>query len=235
MTSKPDQGELFSAPPARLWVGEIERDCRRRGLWPVIGTDEAGRGPLAGPVVAAAVVLRDGARLPGLDDSKLLSEAAREALVPAIEAGSAAFSVVEADVARIDALNILGASLWAMRQAVGACWAQLQAQPSEGRVAMPALVLVDGNRRIPDLVRPAQRTIVKGDRRSRAIAAASILAKVHRDHLMVALAEVHPGYGFEIHKGYPTPAHLQALDRLGPCAAHRPGFKPVAEALARRR
>ena len=234
MGKRGSQTELFGEAPRRLQIGEIEQACRRAGLWPVIGTDEVGRGPLAGPVVAAAVVLRDGARLPGLDDSKQLNGAQREALVPLIEAGCLARAVVEGSVAQISELNILGASMWAMRQAVQACWRQLEVVPQGERGAMPALVLVDGNRPIPGLLRPGQRPIVKGDRRSRAIAAASILAKVYRDRQMVRQALVYPGYGFEVHKGYPTPTHLAALRELGPTAIHRPTFGPVAAALAAR-
>ena len=228
------QEQLFDAPPRCYRIGEIEQACRRAGLWPVIGTDEVGRGPLAGPVVAAAVVLRDGARLPGLDDSKRLNEAQREALVPLIRAGSLAWSVVAGSVAQISELNILGASMWTMREAVQRCWRQLEAQPLSSRGPLPMLVLVDGNRPIPGLVRPGQRPVVKGDRRSRAIAAASILAKVHRDRQMIEHATRYPGYGFEVHKGYPTPTHLAALHQLGPTAIHRPTFAPVAAAIAAR-
>ncbi len=239
------QGDLFAAPAGRrqrgsaprakpggkvTWrIGDEERRCKRQGAWPVIGTDEAGRGPLAGPVVAAAVALRDGARLPGLDDSKALTEAQREALVPAIHTHALAWAVVEGSVEDITERNILGASLWAMEQAVRQV---AEAMKASGQPA--ALVLVDGNRPIPGLQTPPQRALVKGDARSRAIAAASILAKVHRDQLLTAMERTYPGYGFAVHKGYPTPAHLQALRELGPCPAHRPTFRPVAELLAQR-
>jgi ribonuclease HII len=234
VSSKRGQSELFDAPRRVFRIGEIERSCRQAGLWPLIGTDEVGRGPLAGPVVAGAVILRDGARLPGLDDSKQLSEAQREALVEPIQAGALAWSVVEGSLDRIERLNILGASLWAMAEAVRACWRQLEAMPAATRGVMPRLVVVDGNKTLPGLVRPGQRAVVKGDRRSRAIAAASILAKVHRDHLMVRMAERYPGYGFESHKGYPAPVHLRALERLGPTPIHRVGFAPVAAAIKAR-
>ncbi len=211
-----------AARPRRPRVGEVEQALRRDGIWPVVGTDEVGRGPLFGAVVAAAVCLRDGARLPGLDDSKALSEAAREALVPKIRAASLAFAVVEADPERIAIDNILGASMWAMREAVRQVLAALEAAGAP----RPALVVVDGNRPIGRLG-CAQRTYVGGDGRSRAIAAASVLAKVHRDAAMVALDAVYPGYGIARHKGYPTREHLEALARLGPTPLHRRGFAPV--------
>ena len=220
----------FPPTPPAAKLGSVEQRLRRDGIWPVIGTDEAGRGPLFGPVVAAAVVLRDGARLPGLDDSKVLSEAAREALEPQIQAASLAWAVAEGDVERIGRDNILQASLWAMRQAIEQVLAQLErdGQPP------PMLVLVDGNRAIPGLVVPGQRPVVKGDSLSRAIAAASILAKVARDRQIVALDAVYPGYGLAQHKGYPTKAHVAALERLGPTPQHRRGFAPVDAAWAAR-
>ncbi len=217
-------------PAAAPKLGSVEQRLRREGLWPVVGTDEAGRGPLFGPVVAAAVVLRDGARLPGLDDSKQLSEAEREALEPQIQAAALAWAVAEGDVARIGRDNILQASLWAMRQAVELVLVQLR----DAGHPPPRLVLVDGNRTIPGLVAPGQRAIVKGDALSRAIAAASVLAKVARDRQIVALDATYPGYGLAQHKGYPTRAHLEALDRLGPTPLHRRGFAPVEAAWARR-
>jgi ribonuclease HII len=203
--------------------GEAEDHCRALGLWPLIGTDEVGRGPLAGPVVTAAVLLQDGAELPGLNDSKLLSHAQRLTLGPLIERQALAFAVVFADVAQIEARNILGASLWAMGQAVG----QVQQQLRDRGTAPPALVLVDGHMPVPGLALP-QRTLVKGDSRSRAIAAASILAKLARDAYMDALENQYPGYGFAAHKGYGVPQHMLALQRLGPCREHRRSFAPVA-------
>ncbi|MCO4761462.1 MAG: ribonuclease HII [Myxococcales bacterium] len=218
------QGDLFGTRPHR--IGDEERRCKREGIWPVVGTDEVGRGPLAGPVVAAAVLLKDGARLPGLDDSKKLTHAQRVALVPEIERQSLAFAVVEGSVAEITARNILGASMWAMNQAVSQVCAALSEQS-----VTPALVLVDGNRPIPGFDAVEQRPVVKGDSRSRAIAAASVLAKVYRDNLMAEMATAYPGYGFEVHKGYPTKMHMQALAELGPCPHHRPTFGPVAKLL----
>lgn len=203
--------------------GEAEDYCRAHGLWPLIGTDEVGRGPLAGPVVTAAVLLHDDAVLPGLNDSKLLTHAQRLTLGPLIENQAIAFAVVFGDVAQIAARNILGASLWAMGEAV----AQVQQRLHSQGLADPALVLVDGHMPVPGLRLP-QKTLVKGDSRSRAIAAASILAKLARDAYMDELETRFPGYGFASHKGYGVPQHLAALHHLGPCPEHRRGFAPVA-------
>ncbi|MEQ1712718.1 MAG: ribonuclease HII [Hyphomicrobium sp.] len=184
---------------------------------PIAGIDEAGRGPWAGPVVAAAVVL-DPSRLPaGIDDSKALDEGAREIVYARIVASCSAYGIGIADVERIDRDNILNATLWAMAQAV----AQLPVPPR--------LALIDGNR-APRLA-CTTRTIVKGDAKCLSIAAASILAKVTRDRLMVALAAEWPGYGFERHKGYGTPEHKDALARLGVTPHHRRSFRPVQLAL----
>jgi ribonuclease HII len=188
---------------------------------PVAGVDEAGRGPLAGEVVAAAVILDPSAPIEGLDDSKKLSAARREALSGLVRARALAWSVARASVEEIDRLNILNASLLAMRRAVDALGLR------------PAHVLVDGNR-CPDW-RYAATAVVGGDARVPAISAASVLAKVERDRAMCVLEREYPGYGFALHKGYPTPAHLEALARLGPCPAHRRSFAPVrlAEAQCR--
>lgn len=183
----------------------------------VAGVDEAGRGPLAGPVVAAAVILDDLQPIKGLADSKVLSPARREALYDEIRAKALCSCVAEASAAEIDELNILQATMLAMRRAV------------EGLRLKPAKVLVDGNR-IPVLKVPAE-AIVKGDAKVKAISAASILAKVHRDRLCLALHEAHPQYGFDGHKGYPTPEHLAALRAHGVCPAHRRSFAPVRELL----
>lgn len=174
------------------------------------GVDEAGRGPLAGPVYAAAVVLNLGSEIPGLDDSKKLTEKRREALFPVICREARRYAVATASPEEIDRLNILGATLLAMRRAV------------EALTAAPGLVLVDGNR-LPELAVPA-RAVVKGDGLSASIAAASILAKVSRDRYMTGLEEEYPGYGFARHKGYPTKLHYQALDALGPSPVHRRTF-----------
>lgn len=182
----------------------------------VAGVDEAGRGPLAGPVVAAAVILDDERPIRGLADSKLLSPQRRERLHDEILARALCHCVGTASVEEIDQLNILQATLLAMQRAV------------ERLRLPPRLVLVDGNR-LPALEVPA-RAIVQGDARVAAISAASILAKVHRDRLCLELDRRHPQYGFAAHKGYPTPAHLQALRAHGPCAEHRRSFAPVREA-----
>ncbi|HMA32583.1 MAG TPA: ribonuclease HII [Casimicrobiaceae bacterium] len=181
----------------------------------VAGIDEAGRGPLAGPVVAAAVILDPARPVEGLRDSKLLSPQRRERLAVEIRARAIAWAIAECSVVEIDALNILQATLLAMRRAVDA----LQ--------IVPAQALVDGDR-CPDLVCPV-RAIVKGDRDIAVIGAASILAKTARDAMLLALDQQYPVYGFARHKGYGTPEHLAALDLHGPCPAHRRSFAPVAQ------
>ncbi|MCK6425394.1 MAG: ribonuclease HII [Burkholderiaceae bacterium] len=183
----------------------------------VAGVDEAGRGPLAGPVVAAAVILDDQQPIAGLADSKALTGRRREALFDAIRARALACCIAEASVEEIDRLNILQATLLAMRRAV------------EGLRLRPGLVQVDGNR-LPVLPMPAE-AIVQGDAKVPAISAASILAKVHRDRLCLELHARFPGYGFDVHKGYPTPAHLAALGRHGASPVHRRSFAPVRAAL----
>lgn len=183
----------------------------------VAGVDEAGRGPLAGPVVAAAVILDDQRPIRGLADSKVLAPRRREALHDAIRADALCCAVGIASAAEIDALNILQATLLAMRRAV------------EGLRLKPAKVLVDGNR-IPVLPVRAE-AIVKGDAKVPSISAASIVAKVVRDRLCAELHAAWPQYGFDLHKGYPTPEHLAALRAHGPCPEHRRSFAPVREAL----
>lgn len=185
----------------------------------IAGVDEAGRGPLAGPVVAAAVILDDTQPIEGLNDSKKLTALQRERLYDEIRAKALCCSVAEATVDEIDAINILQATMLAMRRAV------------EGLRLRPAQVLVDGNR-LPVLKVPAE-AIVQGDATVTSIAAASILAKVHRDRLCVALHARHPHYGFDQHKGYGTPEHLAALLAHGACEAHRRSFAPVRAALER--
>lgn len=186
----------------------------------VAGIDEAGRGPLAGAVVAAAVVLAPGQALAGVRDSKQLSAAQREALVEHIRSSALDWSIGLATHAEIDALNILHATLLAMSRA----FAGLRLQPG--------LVQVDGNRApVLDGFGGSVQTVIGGDRSCPAISAASILAKVHRDQLMMELHAEYPGYGFDRHKGYPTAAHRQALLALGPCPAHRLSFAPVRAAL----
>lgn len=184
-----------------------------RGLRLVAGVDEVGRGPLAGPVVAAAVILDPARPIDGLADSKKLSEARREALVPIIQERALAWALGRAEVEEIDAINILQASLLAMRRAVLAL------------PVAPEFALIDGNR-CPELPCPAE-AIVKGDSRVAAISAASIIAKVARDREMIELDALYPGYGLAGHKGYPSPAHLTALEQLGITPIHRRSFAPV--------
>lgn len=195
---------------------ELEEVSLRLHGGPICGIDEAGRGPWAGPVVAAAVILDPENIPPGIADSKALDADARERLYPRIVETSVV-GVGIADVGRIDRDNILHATMWAMQQAV----AQL---PS-----MPRLALIDGNR--APLLKCESRTIVKGDAKCLSIAAASIIAKVTRDRLMIALGRELPGYGFERHKGYGTAEHAEALAQLGVTPYHRRSFKPVQLAL----
>lgn len=182
----------------------------------VAGVDEAGRGPLAGPVVAAAVILDGTHPLVGLDDSKRLSPSRRTQLAELIEDKALAYGLGWASVQEIDALNILRASLLCMQRAISSL--QLR----------PALALVDGNQ-APKLPCPVC-TVIGGDRRVAAISAASVLAKVARDRYMAELDRQYPGYGFARHKGYPTHEHLQALTRVGVSACHRRSFRPVMAA-----
>jgi ribonuclease HII len=199
---------------------ELETSELQLGRGPIAGVDEAGRGPWAGPVVAAAVILDPDDIPAGIADSKALDPDARESLFPRIMA-AARVGVGIADVDRIDRDNILNATMWAMMQAV-------KALPGD-KAMKPRLVLVDGNR-APRFA-CAARAIVKGDARSLSIAAASIIAKVTRDRLMIALGREFPGYGFERHKGYGTPEHADALSRLGVTLHHRRSFRPVQLAL----
>jgi ribonuclease HII len=194
----------------------FEKRARRNGARLVAGVDEAGRGPLAGPVVVAAVLFEG--RIPkGLDDSKKLTAAERERLYDII-LEKAAVSVVVASRARVDRMNILRASLWGMSRAVA------------GLSRCPDYVLVDGNMLPPGLPCPAE-AVIGGDGLSVSIAAASIVAKVTRDRLMAQLGLAFPDYGFGEHKGYSTPGHFEALDRHGPCIHHRRSFAPVRIAL----
>ncbi len=209
--AKPAKGVLAVAPPSF----RREKALLRSGVWPVAGCDEAGRGPLAGPVVAAAVIL-DPDRIPkGLDDSKRLTRERREELFEQICA-TASFAVAVAPPSRIERDNILRASLWALARAV-------HALPQA-----PRHVFVDGRDRID--VPCGCDAVIGGDGLVVSIAAASIVAKVSRDRLMCRLAQDYPGYGFEQHMGYGVPVHLDALDRLGPTVHHRRLFAPVAAA-----
>jgi ribonuclease HII len=209
--AEPPKGVIAVASP----TFRRERALIRRGIWPVAGCDEAGRGPLAGPVVAAAVVL-DPKRIPkGIDDSKRLTPERREELFEEICA-TASFAIAFGSPARIDRDNILRASLWALTRAV------------ESLPEPPKHVFVDGRDRLN--IACDCDAVIGGDGIVVSIAAASIIAKVTRDRLMCALAEQCPGYGFESHKGYSVPEHLDALDRLGPSAHHRSFFAPVIAA-----
>lgn len=192
-----------------------ERELWKQGFERIAGVDEVGVGPLAGPVVAGAVVFPCDARIRGVDDSKKLSSAARARLAEEIRARALAVSVGVVEVADIDRLNIYHAALEAMRRAV------------IGLGAVPDHLLVDA-RRVPG-VRLPQLALVKGDARSFSIAAASIVAKVARDAMMVELDAIYPQYGFADHKGYGTRVHLDALERYGPCPAHRRSYAPVRQ------
>jgi ribonuclease HII len=211
-------------------LGFIEEQTYSRGFKCIAGLDEVGRGPLAGPVVAAAVVLPRGFSHPDIRDSKLLTASQRERLVPVIEQSAVAWGLGVVDVEEIDRINILKASLLAMGKALR----DLQATPD--------CLLIDGKQKIPGeffrpkktsaKVRPQQRTIIKGDQLCFSIAAASILAKVARDAMMVGLDKNYPEYGFASHKGYTCVAHLEALRRFGPSPVHRKSFKPVRDVCA---
>lgn len=181
----------------------------------IAGVDEAGRGPLAGPVVAAAVILNSEKPIFGLADSKTLTEKKREVLFDEICEKALAFSIARAEVFEIDDINILQATLLAMKRAV------------ENLKVKPTLVLIDGNQ-IPKMNYSCE-AIIKGDQKIQAISAASILAKVTRDRLLLQYEKEYPGYGFAQHKGYGTKVHMDALQRLGPCAIHRVSFAPVKE------
>ena len=183
----------------------------------VAGTDEVGRGPLAGDVVAAAVILDPNKPIEGLNDSKKLTEKKREMLFPIIQEQALSWCIARATVEEIDKINILHASMLAMTRAV------------EGLSVQPEHVLVDGNK-IPQWSYPAE-AVVKGDSRVEAIAAASILAKVTRDREMVEMDAKYPGYGLAGHKGYPTKVHMQALEELGPTPIHRKSFGPVKKQM----
>ncbi|MFH1531116.1 MAG: ribonuclease HII [Pseudomonadota bacterium] len=217
---------LFPVPPRA--PGVVEDDTRRRGFHTIIGTDEAGRGCLAGPVQAAAVALPVELRIPGVDDSKVLTEGARTALEPVVRAAALSWSLDRAPAEEVDRINVLQASLASMTRAVSRVWDEVVAA---GISPDGILVVVDGPHRLPSWTACPQRAVVGGDALSVAIAAASILAKVHRDRYMEALAEVVPGYGWERNKGYGTREHRAALAALGVTPHHRRTFGPVAEIL----
>jgi ribonuclease HII len=191
-----------------LW--EIENAHFANGIEIICGVDEAGRGPLAGPVCAAAVILPKGLEIPGLNDSKKLTDKRRRELMPVIKEQALAYGIAFASHTEIDEINILQATFLAMERAL----AELKIKPD--------LALIDGNRQKDFGINV--ETVVKGDSRSANIAAASVLAKVTRDDYMEAMAQEYPGYGFEIHKGYGTKAHYEALRNLGSCPIHRMSF-----------
>ena len=210
LNGKNDRHGMNSEKKMELDLWEIERELHAEGVGLICGVDEAGRGPLAGPVCAAAVILPPETELPGLNDSKKLSEKKREQLFPEIQQIALAWSVAFASVEEIEERNILGATMLAMNRAIA------------GLSLTPDLALIDGNRNKE--IEVPSRCVVHGDARCASIAAASILAKVSRDHLMLELAREYPQYGFEKHKGYGTKAHYAALREYGPCPAHRPSF-----------
>ena len=195
---------------SQLDMWKIEQEYFAKGIELICGVDEAGRGPLAGPVCAAAVILPPNAEIPGLNDSKKLSDKKRRELYPIIKEQAIAYGIAFADHHEIDEINILQATYLAMERAIN----QLNVKPE--------LALIDGNR-AKDFGIPVQ-TVVHGDSLSASIAAASVLAKVTRDNFMLEMAETYPGYDFEIHKGYGTKAHYAALTKLGPSAIHRMTF-----------
>lgn len=207
----------------------FEADAALQGFKAVAGVDEVGRGPLAGPVVAAAVILPLGFTHPEIKDSKMLSAKQREKLAPIIQQSAACWSIGAIDVEGIDRLNILRASLTAMAQALHGLSTQADCALIDGNQRIPSEIFAEiGSNTVPPLY---QRTIVKGDRLCLSIAAASIIAKVARDRMMVAFDKQYPEYGFAGHKGYGSAAHLAALRRYGPTPIHRRSFKPVRDLL----
>jgi len=202
--------------PASEFLDQIEQQVRDKGFQDICGVDEVGRGPLAGPVVAAAVILGPDVELEGVDDSKKLSARHREDIFGQIVQLNIPCAVGIIDHETIDRVNILKASLLAMRKAV------------MDLKRVPEVVLVDGNCGIPNISQP-QFAIVGGDRRCKSIAAASIIAKVTRDRIMDRYEALYPSFSFSQHKGYPTPTHLSELREHGPCEIHRRSFRPVSE------
>jgi ribonuclease HII len=221
MVLLPPEGPHMGVSPRRVPTTEWEQALWQRGFGAVAGVDEAGRGPLAGPVVAAAVVLPEHARFPWLDDvrdSKLLSAAQRARLAACIHADLPGVGTGTAEAAEIDALGIGHATRLAMLRAVTAL------------AVAPDFLLVDGRERVALAIR--QQAVVDGDAQCLSIALASVVAKVHRDQLMDALDRLYPGWGFAQHKGYPTAEHRTRLARLGPLPVHRRSYAPVRAALA---
>lgn len=201
---------------------QYERQARAQGYARIAGVDEAGRGPLAGPVVAACVILPADCEFSVFKDSKQLSARQRERLFHLLQNNNAVIGVGSATAHEIERINILQASLLAMKRAVQGCLPQ-------GSVVLPDFLLVDGTFNVPLLL--AQLALTKGERRSASIAAASIIAKVSRDRIMAGMHERFPQYGFHQHQGYPTKAHREAIRRFGPCPEHRRTFRGVREFL----
>ncbi len=213
MVARPRTGREH---PALLpLIADPEAHFRQQGVTLLAGVDEVGRGPLAGPVVAAAVILPGSVSLPGLTDSKLLTAARREYFARQVQQQAVAVALAEVEAAQIDAQGIAQASLQAMAQAV------------QRLLPQPEMVLVDGPWQLPLAV--AQQPIIQGDRRCRVIAAASVVAKVYRDRQMAAYHQLYPQYNFAGHKGYATREHLEAIRRWGPCPCHRRTFRGVRE------
>jgi ribonuclease HII len=225
-------------------LSPLEGELHAQELFPgciLIGIDEAGRGPLAGPVVAAAVILGNPKDIIGLHDSKKLSESKRDSLYPQIQDCAVAWAIAEASPAEIDKINILQADFLAMRRVLAALgWKGLDTSSTVGDThqqvwfhgqipagAMPR-ALVDGNLKITGVNPSQQMVIVKGDAHVASIAAASILAKVHRDRVMIELDSIYPQYGLAGHKGYPSPSHIEAIRQYGLSPVHRKSFKPKA-------
>lgn len=238
LQSLPEPPKDYSPEQGEAWYHE-------QGHTFIIGLDEAGRGPLAGPVVAAAVLLEN--PISGLHDSKQLSERKRLALYPEICNQGALWAIAKASPQEIDAVNILQASFWAMRRALYALgWNIWEAGGNPGSTGILAaggnrailspeecaqsILLVDGNHALRGIPATCQRPLVKGDGRVACIGAASILAKVCRDEIMMELAKEYPQYGFAQHRGYPSPSHLDTLANHGPCPEHRKSFKPLNKA-----
>jgi ribonuclease HII len=204
-------------PKKKQMLCSYEVAARSVGLSPVCGVDEAGRGPLAGPVVAAAVIMPPGCNISGINDSKKIAPKRREKLYELITETAVAYKIAHVEVPHIDKINILQASLLAMKKAV------------EGLGVRPGILFVDGNFKVPDLAgqKIAQIALKDGDALCMSIAAASILAKVSRDRRMAEYEELYPGYGFASNKGYGTADHMESLRRLGPSPIHRRSFEPV--------
>jgi len=216
----PQVAERRSSVETPVCGWKLERAARRLGFTCIAGLDEVGRGPLFGPVVAAAVILPKKCNLDGLTDSKKLSEKKREEFDLLIRATAVAWTIAAVDAETIDRINIRQASLLAMRLAVQ----QLAVQPD--------YLLIDGVDTLDDIPWPCtQRSVIQGDGTSLSIAAASVLAKVHRDRLLVEFDTQFPGYGLASHKGYCCPQHFDALNRLGPTPLHRRSFHPIAQAV----